>query len=275
SSSNTTPIPTLGVIAYQAGSASTYNVSTSDINTTNAATTGLFGTEKAIEHLELRVLQNNMLLDNLFVRNDAACSEKGTDNKDLQKLANEGLNLYAIANNGQTKLAVDARNVAASNTIPLGIDAAVGNYTLQVANWNIDGMDVWLKDVFTGTTTALKNNSNYEFSITNNANSKGDNRFTLVFGKAANNIVSVDTRNGSMTAKWINGNINKSSVAQVEITNAVGKVEIRVTDMAGRLLHTQTGQNGRNTIQLGSKAGMQLITITDGTTTINQKMVKQ
>ncbi|MFY7901245.1 MAG: T9SS type A sorting domain-containing protein [Chitinophagaceae bacterium] len=51
-------------------------------------------------------------------------------------------------------------------------------------------------------------------------------------------------------------------------------MEIRVTDMAGRLLHTQAGQNGRNTIQLGIKVGVQLITITDGTTTINQKMVK-
>ncbi len=276
SSSATTPIPTLGVIAYQAGSASSYTVSTSDINTSNAATTGLFSTEEAIEHLELRVLQNGMQLDNLFVRQDAASSEKGTDGKDLQKLANEGLNVYTIAKEDNTKLAVDARNLIGTTTIPLGVVGAVGNYQLQVANLNIEGVNVSLKDAFTGTTTTLKANSNYEFAITTDAASKGENRFELVLNKVANNIAGIDVTNaGKMTAKLLNGNINKSSVAQLEITDAAGKVEIRVTDMTGRLLHTQSGQNGRNSIQLGRKAGVQLITITDGTTTINQKMVKQ
>ncbi len=276
SSSATTPIPTLGVIAYQAGSASSYTVSTSDINTTNAATTGLFSTEKAIEHLELRVLQNGMQLDNLFVRQDAAATAAGTDGKDLQKLANEGLNVYTLTTADHHRLAVDARNLVGTTTIPLGVVGAVGNYTLQVANLNIEGVNVSLKDAFTNTTTALKVNSNYEFAITTDAASNGENRFELVLNKAASNIAGIDVTNaGKMTAKLLNGNINKSSVAQLEITGAVGKVEIRVTDMAGRLLHTQSGQNGRNTIQLGRKAGIQLITISDGTTTINQKMVKQ
>ncbi len=276
SSSATTPIPTLGIIAYQAGSASSYTVSTSDINTSNAATTGLFSTEKVIEHLELRVLQNGMQLDNLFVRQDAAATAAGTDGKDLQKLANEGLNVYTIAKEDNTKLAVDARNLVETTTIPLGVVGAVGNYQLQVANLNIEGVNVSLKDAFTGTTTTLKANSNYKFAITSDAASKGENRFELVLNKVANNIAGIDVTNaGKMTAKLLNGNINRNNVAQLEITGAAGKVEIRVTDMAGRLLHTQAGQNGRNTIQLGRKAGVQLITISDGITTINQKMVKQ
>ncbi len=276
SSSATTPIPTLGVIAYQAGSASSYTVSTSDINTTNAATTGLFSTEKAIEHLELRVLQNGMQLDNLFVRQDAAATAAGTDGKDLQKLANEGLNFYTLTTADNHRLAVDARNVVGATTIPLGVVGAVGNYQLQVANLNINQVEVWLKDAFTGTTTTLKANSNYEFDITTDAASKGENRFELVLNKVASKIAGIDVTNaGKMTAKLLNGNINRNNIAQLEIAGAAGKVEIRVTDMAGRLLHTQAGQNGRNTIQLGRKAGVQLITISDGTTTINQKMVKQ
>ncbi len=275
SSSATTPIPTLGMIAYQAGSASSYTVSTSDINTTNAATTGLFSTEKAIEHLELRVLQNGMQLDNLFVRQDAASSENGTDGKDLQKLANEGLNFYTLAASDNHRLAVDARNLIGTTTIPLGVVGAVGNYQLQVANLNINQVEVSLKDAFTNTTTPLKANDNYDFTITTDAASKGENRFELVLNKAASNIAGVDVLNaGKMTATWLNSNINRNNIAQLEIAGAAGKVEIRVTDMAGRLLHTQSGQNGRNTIQLGRKVGVQLITIYDGTTTINQKMVK-
>jgi len=277
SSSTTTPIPALGVIAYEAGSASSYNISTSDINTTNAATTGLFGQEKAIEHLELQVFQSGIQQDNLFIRQDVGSSEKGTDSKDLRKLSNESVNLYTLAVSDNYRLAVDARNLYKSSTtnIPLGINAAVGSYTLKVANNNLYQAKVALKDNFTGTTTILNQNDTYNFEITADANSKGENRFELIVNATASSNATADVMAiAKMTVRFVNGTIHHNGNVRLKIDGAEGKVQISVTDMTGRILTTQIGQNGMNTLHVGNSSGVRIVTISDGTTVLTEKLVK-
>ena len=108
-------------------STSTFNVTTSDINTTGTLQTGLFGIENATPQIELLVEQNGDYWDKLFVRLDANSSASGKERTDLLKFYNENVNVYTIGND-DTRMAIDARNVL--STIPLGISADCATTTI-------------------------------------------------------------------------------------------------------------------------------------------------
>ena len=268
SSSATTPIPVLGVIAWKPSSS--YTIHTSGINTSNAATTGLFGVETPIPHIELQVEQNGNQQDNFFVRLDPAATANGTDKIDLDKFYNDNVNVYSITTDN-TRLAVDARNVL--NTIPLGISAVAGDYNFKLADNNLpQGTTVYLNDKYLNTQTALKVGDTYPFTISSDASTKGEQRFELSFSSKTTSTANDPPR--SLTANVL-GNITGGNLIAVQIAGATTPVTIAVKDMNGKALGTMNAANGIQYVNVGNTAkGMLLLQISDGKSSIIKKVMK-
>ena len=268
SSSATTPIPVLGVIAWKPSSS--FTIHTTGINTTNAATGGLFGIDTPIPHIELQVEQNGNQQDNMFVRLDPAATANGTDKIDLEKFYNDNVNVYSITDD-KNRLAVDARNVL--NTIPLGISATAGDYNFKLADNNLPaGTMVYLNDKFLNTQTAIKVGDVYPFSITTDAASKGEQRFVLSFSNKTTATNPDPPR--SLTANVL-GNITSGNLIAVQIAGASSPVTIAIKDMNGKALGTMNAANGIQYVHVGNTAkGMLLLQISDGQHSIIKKVMK-
>ena len=268
----TSTIPVLGVVAYLPSSTTLYNVTTSDINTSGTLQTGLFGANDG-KQLELLVEQDGYFQDKLFVRLDATATANATDNVDLIKFYNDNVNVYTINKDQNLRLAVDARKDL-DNSIPMGISGLAGTYNLKVAsNSLLEGSTVMLEDKFLNTQTELKTGTAYNFSISSDAASKGENRFVLNFTQKATAVIADATATG-FTAKVL-GNITHGSVT-VKIAGSTTQVTITVVDINGKAIKTVHAANGTNTINLGNTAaGIKLLQVSNGTTTILEKVINQ
>jgi len=261
SSSTTATIPVLGVIAYQPAATTSYNITTANINTGGTVQGSLFRTAGSIENLELIVNKGTAYQDKLFVR-------IGNKDNNLTKLTNDDVNVYTIT--GNDHLAVDAREKL-EQTIPMGITAAAGTYTFEVANNNLENTTVYLKDKLLNTLTELQEGVTYSFEITADASTKGDNRFELTFEKKVTPIVL----NPAFSVKLLGNTITKNEAVRVSITGSTHAM-IQVKDMSGRIITTASAVNGINTINLSSSAtGMYIIQVTDGNAGYTGKLIKQ
>jgi len=265
----TSPIPVLGVIALK--TAGNYSVATSDINITNAATGGLFGIETPIPHIELQVEQNGNYQDKMFVRLDPAATAKGTDKIDLEKFYNDNVNVYSLTTADNSRLAVDARNVL--SIIPLGISALAGDYNFKLSSNNLpEGTIVYLKDKLLNTQTELKVGGTYNFSITSDAATYGEQRFELSFSTKAT--ATANDPSGSLAANVL-GNITSGNQVAVQVAGSSGLVTIAIKDMNGKSLGTMNAVNGIQYVNVGNAAkGMLLLQISDGKSSIIKKVMK-
>ena len=268
SSSATTPIPVLGVIAWKPSSS--YTIHTSGINTSDAAATGLFGIETPIPHIELQIEQNGNQQDNFFVRLDPAATANGTDKTDLDKFYNDNVNVYSITDD-KNRLGVDARNVL--DKIPLGISALAGDYNFKLADNNLPtGTTVYLNDKYLNTQTALKVGDTYPFTISSDASTMGEQRFELSFSIKSTAAANDPPR--SLTANVL-GNITSGNLIAVQIGGATTPVTIAVKDMNGKALGTMSAANGIQYVNVGNTAkGMLLLQISDGKSSIIKKVMK-
>ena len=273
SSSNTTnTIPVLGIIAYKPASTSAFNITPSDINTSGTVQTGLFGVQTPQQQIELQVEQNGDFRDKLFVRLDPNATAAGTEKADLQKFYNDNVNVYTINKEDNTRMAIDARNVL--NTIPLGISGLAGDYTFKLSSNNLpEGTTVFIKDKLLNTQTELKVGEVYPFSITSDASTMGEQRFELVF--SSKNIATLtDPGTGSLKAAVI-GNIIQGNTIALQIAGAAASVNVLVKDISGKAISTAKANNGIQYINIGNTvSGMILLQISDGKSTVIQKVMK-
>jgi hypothetical protein len=273
-SNTSTTIPVLGVVAYRPANTSTFNIATTDINTGGTLQTGigLFGGELPSAQLELSIEQNGYFQDRMFIRLDPGATANGTDKNDLQKFYNDNVNLYSIATTDNTRLAIDARNVF--TTIPLGISALDGTYNFKLNNSSLpEGITVYLKDNQLNTQTALNTGGTYNFSISSDTASMGEHRFELVFNSKQTATVTTDNT-GTLKATIL-GNITQSNQVGIEISGASGPVLVSIKDATGRPAGTTTAVNGIQYINIGNTAsGMLIIQISDGKSSITQKVIK-
>ena len=269
-SSNTTTIPVLGVIAFQ--TAGNYTVTTSDINTSGTLQTGLFGAEKTIQNLELLVEQDGNYQDKLFIRLDANATNNGSDKIDLQKFTNDEVNLYTIAPDN-TKLAIDTRNKFSE--VPLGINAPFGTYNFKVSNNSMPSdLVVYLKDNLLNTQTLLEKGSSYNFTISNDNLTQGDKRFVLLFSSKNASQLTPENAGTKFNAKVL-GNVISGNRLIVNVTGATGQVSINVRDINGRIIGSSIGANGTNTITLNNYSkGLCIVQVNNGTEFIVEKAIK-
>ncbi|MFY7885984.1 MAG: LamG domain-containing protein, partial [Dolichospermum sp.] len=186
-SNNTTTIPTLGALAFQASTAN-ITVANTDINTSGTAATNLFGTptNNSLQYLDIAVKRNNEVLDNMIVRTAKDFTANGTDRYDLTKMGNDVVNVYSLTPDGK-RLALDARNIEAEkNTkVQMGIRSTNGNYQLTINHNSLpQNVTATLVDKYQQTETPLNANTDYNFSITADAASQGEQRFEIVFSNS-------------------------------------------------------------------------------------------
>ena len=268
SSASAPPIPMMGVIAYQAGTNAGITVASSSINTTNAATTGLFGEAEVLQLLELQLNKDANYQDKLFVRLNAGASDLGNERMDLMKLNNDVTNIYTIASD-KVRLAVDARK-GIDASIPVGITAPVGSYIFTVASNNLPNADnVYLLDKLLNTKTVLVPGATYSFAITTDAATKGDDRFELGTVKTA---IPEIVANEAFAVKVLGNVVNNAVTLQVK--GAKAAVTITVTDIQGKIISNTTSSNVINTLSLASGSGMYFIKVSDGENSVVNKVVK-
>jgi len=268
----TTTLPVLGVIAW-AQPASSYTVNTSSISTANLLSNNLFGTTSSIANLELQLEQSGVYQDKLFIRQDATATANGTDKIDLPKFSNDVTNIYTITPD-QKQMAIDARSELGS-TIPLGVSSIAGDYNFRVnSNTLPTGTTVYLQDNLLHTQTALETGTTYNFSITADAATQGEQRFALLF--ASKNAVAAitDSSNAKFTAKVL-GDVVHGNTVTIEIAGSTSPINIVARDINGKILSTATGVNGTNTVQLGNAAsGICIVQISNASSTITEKIIK-
>ncbi len=169
-------------------------------------------------------------------------------------------------------LAVDARETF--KNVPVGINGLVGNYTFKIANNNFPtGTFISLEDKYLNTQTELIAGATYNFSITTDATTKGENRFVLNFTQKALATI-IDNAAAGFTAKVL-GNIVQGNTVMVKISGADKPVTVRVIDISGKTIKTVTATNGTNAIDISQAAGIKLVQISNGQTTITEKVVRQ
>ena len=271
----TNTIPKLGVVAYQPVSTSSFNITNMNINNNGTKQTGIFSTVNTMQQLELSVEQFGNYQDKLFIRYDSYASPNGSDRSDLKKFYNDITNLYTITPD-KTRLAIDTRNVL--STIPLGINAPIGNYNFNlVSNTMPNGTVIYLKDNFLHSFTEIKKGDIINFNISSDTSSKGDARFELsIF---SNNTYTSGITSDIQSAKFnvdILGNITSSNTIPVRINGNKGPVSIRATDVYGRTWATIQSSAGVHTLNLGNfTSGILFIQFNDGESVITKKIIKQ
>ncbi|MDH7461706.1 arabinofuranosidase catalytic domain-containing protein [Chitinophagaceae bacterium 26-R-25] len=231
------------------------------------------GDESAMEYLELEVQEKGVYRDRLFVRYDAKGVDKGTDQADMEKLYNKGLNIYTLAED-KARLAVDFRREIVQ-PVPLGVRAAAtGDYQFVVKKnslWNAN--ELYLRDNKLHTDTRLKNDAVYGFAIGEQEVGINERRFEIINKSVPEQMLAV-TQNFSATL--LGNMVNGQDAIRVMIQNSEDtQVSVELFNMQGAKLATKYVQSGEvdfSTAGLG--AGMYVVRCTKKDKTIVLKLMK-
>lgn len=274
-SSTSATIPVLGSIVYTPTSTTSYNITLSDINTTGTSQTGLFGgNQNSIPYVELQIESQGIYQDKLFARLDKSATASGNDKIDLKKFTNDNVNIYTIAPDN-THLAVDARN--SFDSVALGLNALKADYTFKVASNSLpDGITAYLIDKLLNTKTELIAGSAYNFSVTSDSATQGNNRFEIVFSFTNKQGTTADNPSSAQFNATVLGNVTENGQISVQITGLKdAKANIKVLDENGVTINTTQATNGINHVNIQQAgAGLILLQISDGKNTIIKKVMK-
>jgi len=246
---------------------------------TAAAPTGnLFKTTGVSDMVQLRIVTNNDSLswDRLLLFfNDQA--QAGIDDADGTKLGNPDLNFYTFsANNDQ--LAIDQRPYVNGQVIKLGLTTDINqSYTIRVDDYNVPtGGSLYLHDKYLGQTQLLAQGMHYNFSVTTDAASQGDNRFELnvVGSTGIANVAGISELKVDMFPNPVTDNAIVSFNAP-----SSGNTTITITNVIGQQVYnTNLGMQQSGKINLPMNAlpgGMYMVTLKCGDRSITKRLSKQ
>jgi hypothetical protein len=274
-SSATTTIPVMGALCYRPTSSTSFNITTSDINTSGTVETGLFSSDAPLQQMEITLNNGQDFADKLFIRSDFNATNNGNDRLDLPKYQNETSNFYTVSPD-KTQLAVDTRKEW-NQIVPLGLKTPVGNYSINIENNTLTvGKSIYLKDNYLNKSTLIKSGTVYNFKVSNDSLSQGDKRFELQFGLSINTLPVDESLNGGLRLKVI-GTVLQGNLLTVEVggikTNEVGVMTL--LDMNGRVLKSKTVVNGVNKLSVNELVnGLQLIKLSNGKSQLVKKFIK-
>jgi hypothetical protein len=254
-SSNTTTIPMMGLIAYQAPSTNSFTIPIAAINTAGTAVSALFKTTAAATQLNIDLMKNNTLFDRCIVREDIDANAQRIDQKDLLKMENVTANVYALTP-ANDRLAVYTQP-AFTQAIPLAINAPVGTYQFNIQNTLNTSADWYLIDNYTHQQQLLANNSTYTFDITNDASSKGNKRFELSKQAWTTSV----GRASNQDPIQLLGNLVQDHIA-LQLDAKIRQASYQLLDIRGAVLAQGTLMAGKQEIAMASfVSGMYLLHI--------------
>ena len=259
--------------AFVINAASTTTLSFAEANKASSSSTNLFRTTAPKGLLELQVLYKNYPADNLFVSlNENAATL--TERLDGTKLTNPEVNFYTLSSDNK-KLSLDARPLDKEDVIKLGLTTPVpSSYTIKVARYGLSAdAEMYLKDKYTNTLTKLDASTEYEFTVSSNTQSQGENRFELVMKQVPMPIVS-----NSLEIKISPNPVND----QMYITYnnpEEGNAVVRISNASGQVVKTiQLGKQQQGNEQVSMKGmvnGVYNVELTIGKERITKQVVKQ
>jgi hypothetical protein len=219
----------------------------------------------------------------LFIHDNTG-NEAGTDETDMYKFFNDELNVYFIADDN-SRLSMNAKPITP------GID------TLKLAVWSFDtsnvsvashqlsfsrveeikpSIHIYLRDKYMNTLTDLRQQTNYDFQITNDANSYGNNRFEiLISDQLLTNVASTKNMNAKVYPNPF------SNILNIQIPNyntQESTINYTLFDLMGRqvLENELKIVNGNVIIETDSiEAGTYILRINNNGIVLNEKIIKQ
>jgi hypothetical protein len=270
-SNTTTTIPVLGALAYIPSSTSTFNVTISNINIAGTLATNLFtSNNNNIQQIGISIEQEGMLLDRIYIR------QEQSNNQRLPKFKNDIANLYIKATDDKV-LSIESKTQLKGKQL-LGFTGTKGNYTLTVNENSLPiNTTAILVDKYQKTETAINSSTQYNFAITDDEASQGDNRFEIVFNQTntATVIEETLTNNNKVFAVKILGNIGNNRTVNLQLQNANNnQATLTVTDVQGKTISTKTITNGNNSINIPTAKGLYIVTVADGQNKVVEKVIR-
>ncbi|MDR3680204.1 MAG: T9SS type A sorting domain-containing protein [Flavipsychrobacter sp.] len=248
--------------------------------TNSAATGNLFKTTSGYGSnvVQLRILSNNDSLswDRLLIFFNGQ-SYDTYDQLDGQKLNNPDLDFYTYSSDNH-QLSIDVRPYEAGQVIKLGLATdTLLSYSIRVDDYNVPASaQLYLHDKYLNVVQPLQLGMHYNFSVTADSASQGDNRFELnttgnlsVSNVNASSAINVElVPNPATDAFAINFNAPQEGNTTVRIVNAIGQDVYNVA--LGNM------KNGKVTVPVRSFApGIYLVTLNCGGISVTKRLVKQ
>lgn len=245
-------------------------------HTLHKTTTGEFGTDA----VQLRITSDNgdIFWDRmlLFFDNQAV---SGIDDNDAKKMRNSNLDFYTFSSTSE-RLAIDTRPLVHQEVIQLGIETNVldKTYTIVVEDYDLpNGEQLYLHDKYLNVVEPLSLGMTYDFTITSDPASQGNNRFEINVSSFPTSVQSIH-ENGAFKLNIVpNPAISHINVS-FEAPKA-GETSIQITNVVGQQVFGQVVGTVASSVvnipvhQLTS--GVYMVTVKCGDFITTQRIVKQ
>ncbi len=215
--------------------------------------------------------------DRLLVYFNDSASDNN-DQFDGEKLQNDDLNFYSYSADS-VQQSIDVRPYVPGEVIKLGLTTdAQQIYEMSVDNLEVDpGVVVYLHDKWLHKVEMLSEGYVYEFDVTSDPASQGDNRFELDLAVPSTagvaNVTAANKLNVSIVPNPA-ANVAKLTYAAVES----GATTLKITNVIGQQVYTQdlgNQQSGTVTIPVAELAsGIYMVTLKCGDEMITKRLVK-
>jgi hypothetical protein len=266
-------IPASSAFFVQTGSAANFTFTEANKSSAAVSVVLLKTDPFKLNALQLNVVSDDTLFWDQFVLRNREDALETKDAMDANKMENPDVNFYSTTNNND-RFAIDHRPLTTNSLVNLGFTTSSDyHFTFKVANLDMPGYDVYLVDKFLNKQTLLSSNTAYNFITTADANSKGSNRFQLVFAKNANGVNEMNALKFIVYPNPASSEINISlsnanrGIYQFGLYNHLGQ-ELK----AGSFNFNTNSAQSLNIEELGM--GVYFIKITNGNQTQTTKFIK-
>lgn len=228
---------------------------TEAVKTTSAPPTLLLKTTPT-NQLKLKLTKDSSNIDETVIAFGEKYNDGFIETEDVCKLVNATVNISSVV--GIEKYA--AINFTSTNytekTIPLSVwGNTIGNYELALTQ--LEGFDaninIFLRDNYLNTFTAINENKQINFTINNDSLSKGDNRFELLFKNSTTNLDRLLVLNTSVSV-YPNP---ASDLLNINISNAGFK-------NSSLRIYNLEGQQILSTNMIGANAQLNILSLSNG-----------
>ncbi len=243
---------------------------TEAVKTTNAGA-AIFKTNVEENTLRISLIKNEINKDEAVIRFMEGKNNEFSENDDVRKFYNSTVNVSSYFNT-DTYVSVNYLNNKLTEDKVIQISAwgdEVGTYTFSfkgIENFNLTER-ILLKDKFLNNVIEINDNSNVSFDITTDPNSKGDNRFEIIFvaktsTKTSEELLKLSSTNLSVypnpATDVLNINISNANFknSEVVVYNISG-IEVFKTNMASSnaQLNIESLSNGVYFVKVSNQNG--------------------
>jgi hypothetical protein len=248
--------------------------------TASAASGNLFKTTSGFGHdvVQLRILSNHDSLSwdrlLLFFNGQAMANIDALDN---QKLFNPGLSFYTYSADA-SQLSIDVRPYTDGQVIKLGVqNADQMAYSIRVDDYDVPaGATLYLHDKYLNNVQALSKGMHYNFSVTSDPASQGDNRFEINLSGTTS--VSSVIASKDFKVQMMPNPATDNAILSFEAPQA-GNTVIHISSITGQVLYTNEAGNvksGKAVLPLQNFApGLYIVNIVCGNYSVTERLLKQ